>query len=120
MKFNRIKFSREASEALDKMKGRVGLNWNILCRIGFCISLNDPVLPSPKEYKLDGNIEIDRKILTGSEDELYVSLLKQHCIQFGISEDNYLDYFRAHMNRGVLLLSKRIGNVKDLVQLLPA
>ncbi|RYE46054.1 MAG: DNA sulfur modification protein DndE [Sphingobacteriales bacterium] len=120
MKFNRIRFSKEASESLNKMKGRMGLTWNVLSRIGFCISLNDLTEPNPADYKADGDIEIDRKILTGHEDELYVALLKQRCINSGIAEDEYLDYFKAHMNRGAILLSKRIGSIKDLAQLITA
>ncbi|MBV8388978.1 MAG: DNA sulfur modification protein DndE [Mucilaginibacter sp.] len=118
MKFNRIRFSKEASEALNKMKGRMGLNWNILCRIGFCISLNDQVEPDPADYKTDGDIEIDRKILIGNEDELYVALLRQRCVTAGIPEDKHFDYFKAHMNRGAILLSKRIGSIKELAQLI--
>jgi len=118
MKFNRIKFSKEACDSLNRMKGRMGLNWNILCRIGFCMSLNDLVDPDPNDYKSDGDIEIDRKILIGNEEELYIALLKERCIQSSISEHLYVEYFKAHMNRGVILLSKRIGNLKDLAQLI--
>lgn len=118
MKFNRIRFSKEASESLNKMKSRLGLTWNIICRIGFCMSLNDLTEPDPEDYKGDGEIEIDRKILIGQEEELYLALLRQRCINSGIEEQHYLDYFKAHMNRGAILLSKRISNLKDLSQLL--
>lgn len=118
MKFNRLRFSKEASESLNRMKGRMGLNWNILCRIGFCISLNDQIDPNPNDYKADGEIEIDRKILIGNEDDLYIALLKQRCLMSSIPEEQYMDYFRAHMNRGAILLSKRIGSIKDLAQLI--
>jgi len=118
MKFNRLRFSKEASDSLNKMKGRMGLNWNILCRIGFCLSLNDQIEPNPIDYKADGDIEIDRKILIGNEDELYIALLKQRCFISGIPENQHIEYFKAHMNRGAILLSKRIGNIKDLAQLI--
>jgi len=118
MKFNRLRFSKEASDSLNKMKGRIGLNWNILCRIGFCISLNDQVEPCPTDYKADGDVEIDRKILIGNEEDLYIALLKQRCILSGIPEIQHMDYFKAHMNRGAILLSKRIVNIKDLAQLI--
>ena len=118
MKFNRLRFSKEASESLNRMKGRMGLNWNIICRIGFCISLNDKIEPNPNDYKSDGEIEIDRKILIGNEDDLYIALLKQRCLMSNIPEEQYIEYFKAHMNRGAILLSKRIANIKDLAQLI--
>ena len=120
MKFNRLRFSKEASDSLNKMKGRMGLNWNTLCRIGFCISLNDQVEPSPTDYKADGDVEIDRKILIGNEDDLYIALLKQRCYMAGVPENQHFEYFKAHMNRGAILLSKRIGSIKDLAQLITA
>lgn len=102
------------------MKMRMGLNWNVLSRIGFCISLNDPIEPNPAEYKGDGDVDLDRNLLLGHEDDLYIALLKQRCLSSGIAEDEQLDYFKAHMNRGAILLSKRIGSVKDLAQLISA
>lgn len=118
MKPKQITFSKKASEALNRMKGRIGLNWNALSRIGFCISLNDPVLPDFKDPKHAGDITIDRKTLLGNEEELYFGLLRQYCVDRGISEEFYNDYFKAHMDRGVVLLSKRISNLKDLTQLI--
>lgn len=82
------------------------------------MSLNDNVTVNPADYKSDGDIEIDRKILIGNEDDLYIALLKERCLQEGVEEDLYAEYFKAHMNRGVILLSKRIGNIKDLAQLI--
>jgi DNA sulfur modification protein DndE len=118
MKFNRMRFSREACDALNRMKGRVGLNRNILCRIGFSLSLNDLAEPDPNDYKGDGDFEVDRKILTGNEDELYVALLIERCVLAGVDKSQYFEYFKAHMNRGVILLSKRIGNIRELAQLI--
>jgi DNA sulfur modification protein DndE len=120
MKINRIRFSKDASEALNKMKGKVGLNWNLICRIGFCVSLNDMTPVNPKDYKADGSIEIEKKILIGQEEDMYYALLKQRCLLEGIDESQYVDYFKAHMNRGVLLISKRVGSFKDIAQLLIA
>jgi DNA sulfur modification protein DndE len=120
MKINRIKFSKEASDALNKMKGKVGISWNLICRIGFCMSLDDMTPVNPKDYKADGSIEIEKKILIGQEEELYYALLKQRCLLEKIEESQYVDYFKAHMNRGVLLISKRVGTFKDLAQLLNA
>lgn len=105
---------------MNKMKGRVGLTPNILCRIGFNLSLNEAAIPDPKDYDSQGDKEIDRKVLLGAEEDLYVALIKEKCLKDGIPEDQVLDYFKAHMNRGVLLLGKRVSNIKDLAQIIPA
>ncbi|MCD4666141.1 MAG: DNA sulfur modification protein DndE [Bacteroidales bacterium] len=118
--FSRIRFSKEASDALNKMKGRTGLTPNILCRLGFCLSLNDASIPNPDSYRSPGDREIDRKVLMGNEEDLYIALVKTRCVEAGIIEDEQIfEYFKAHMNRGILLLSKRVGNIKDLARLIP-
>ena len=45
MKLTRLRVGEEASQRLSLLKGRTGLTPNILCRIGFCLSLNDPTVP---------------------------------------------------------------------------
>ena len=120
MNFTRIRFSEEASDELKRMKGKTGLTPNILCRIGFCLSLNDPAMPNPEDYGTTGDKEIDRKVLLGSYDKLFVALLTERCRNDDIDEAAIFDHFKAHMNRGVLLLAKRVGNIKDLAQLVPA
>ncbi len=39
MKLTRLRVGEEASQRLSLLKGRTGLTPNILCRIGFCLSL---------------------------------------------------------------------------------
>lgn len=119
MKYSRIKFSKEASETLARMKGRTGLTPNILCRIGFCLSLNDPTTPDPKDYPSDGDREIDRQVLTGHWDDMFLAILKERCLKDNIQQEEMLATFRAHMNRGVLLLDKRVKSIKDIARLLP-
>jgi len=119
LKYSRIRFSKEAADQLGKMKGRIGLTPNILCRIGFCMSLNDPGIPKPDDYPADGDREIEKQVLTGQWEEICVALLKEWAIKFKIEEEDLLPYFKAHMNRGVLLLSKRVRSIKDLALLLP-
>ena len=115
-----LKFSKEASEALDKMKGKTGLTPNILCRIGFGLSLNDPSIPDPKHYPSDGEKTIDRQVLLGQHDDMFVAILKERCIKDNIDEQEWTAQFKAHMNRGALLLSKRVRSIKDLALLIPA
>lgn len=119
MNYYRLRFSEEASKKLSQLKGRTGLTPNLLARIGFCVSLNDPTPPNPADYTPDSEREIDRHTLTGAWDSLFVALLKERCHQDGLGEAEWLPQFKAHMNRGVLLLDKRVRSLNDLIHLLP-
>lgn len=121
MKFSRLRFCQEASDKLSQLKGRTGLTPNILARIGFAMSLNDPSFPNPDDFPPDSNREIDRQVLLGQWDSLVIALLKERCSRDGvpINDEELLAQLRAHMNRGVLLLHKRVRNLKDLGLLLP-
>ena len=121
MKLNRLRVCQEVSHRLSILKGRTGLTPNILCRIGFCLSLNDPTIPDPDDYPLDSDREINRHTLTGPWDSLFVALIKERCYQDGLptSDEALAKQFRAHINRGVLLLYKRIRSLNHLAQLMP-
>jgi DNA sulfur modification protein DndE len=121
MRLNRLRISEEVSNRLSILKGRTGLTPNILCRIGFCLSLNDPTVPNPDDYPADTEKEIDRHTLTGQWDRLFVALIKERCHQDGLhlSDEELAAQFRAHVNRGVLLLYKQVRSLNDLTQLMP-
>ena len=121
MKLNRLRVCQEVSNRLSILKGRTGLTPIILCRIGFCLSLNDPTIPDPDDYPPDSEREIDRHTLTGPWDRLFVALIKERCQQDDIPLDDgtLAAQFRAHINRGVLLLYKRARSINDLALLMP-
>ncbi|RLC79943.1 MAG: DNA sulfur modification protein DndE [Chloroflexi bacterium] len=121
MKLNRLRVCQQVSNRLSILKGRTGLTPNILCRIGFCLSLNDPAIPNPDDYPPDSEREVNRHTLTGPWDQLFVALIKERCQQDGLPLDDAMlaAQFRAHINRGVLLLYKRVRSINDLVLLMP-
>ena len=121
MNLNRLRVCQEVSSRLSTLKGRTGLTPNILCRVGFCLSLNDPTIPDPDDYPPDSDREINRHTLTGPWDSLFVALIKERCYQDGLptSDEALAKPFGAHINRGVLLLYKRIRSLNDLAQLMP-
>ena len=121
MKLSRLRVCKDASVRLSQLKARTGLTPNILCRIGFCLSLNDPSEPNPKDYPSDSDREIDRHTLTGPWDDLFVALIKERCQHDDMElTDRVLgEQFRAHVNRGVILLHKRTRTLTDIAQLLP-
>lgn len=117
----RVRFCQEASDGLGRLKGKTGITPNILARFGFSMSIEDPTIPDPGDYPPDSNREIDWKVLVGDYGNLFIAMTKERCAQDQIEliEDNLVAYFKAHMNRGALLLAKRVRSLTDLLHLLP-
>lgn len=118
MKLTKIKLAKDASNRLRFLAGRTGLTPNLLCRLGFCLSLAEPTQPRLEEYREEER-EFNRYTLLGEYDALFIALLKQRCYSDGIAEDELPDYFRAHLNRGVTLLQQRARGLADLLALVP-
>lgn len=101
------------------MKGRTGLTPNILARIGFCLSMENPGLPDPSDFEGTGHINIKRHVLTGVFDSLFEAMIKERCHRDRLPESEMATQFKAHMNRGVLLLHKRLKSLDGLLLSLP-
>ena len=120
MSFNRIKLSEDATNRLRVLKSRTGLDRNFLCRIAFCHSLNDDYVPDPTKYKETKESQVlDRSILLGEYDPLYIAMLKERLLDDGLDpEKDLLPMFKAHINRGVSSIYNRIKSIGDLEGLL--
>ncbi len=117
MKLTKLRVTKEASTRLRFLAGKTGLTPNLLCRIGFCMSLAEPPIPNPSDYQEEER-EFNRYTLLGEYDQLLVALLRQRCHQDGIDDPDVLPhYFKAHMNRGITLLQQRTKSIGDLVNL---
>jgi DNA sulfur modification protein DndE len=118
MSLNRIHVSDQVDTRLRNLKAKTGLTPNLLCRIGFCLSLAEPGIPDLSLYPDGQAREFNRYTLTGQWDTLFFALLRERLIKDGLSLDNDLEYqFKAHLNRGVMLLFNRIKTVEDLADL---
>lgn len=114
MKMTRLRVCQEVDQRLGQLQGKVRLNPNLLCRIGFCLSLNDPTVPDPDAYPPDSPREINRYTLTGEWDDYFMALLRERCAYDKLDLEHELeDQFRAHINRGVLMLNLRVKNQGD-------
>lgn len=113
MRANKIKVTKDVSERLKQLKGRTGLTPNILCRIGFCLSLEEPAIPNPEQYPEEDR-EFNRYTLLGEWDDLYVALLRQRLAADQLPESAAESHFRAHVNRGVITLSKLVRGISDI------
>lgn len=119
MKLTKIRLTKDASNRLRFLAGRTGLTPNLLCRLGFCLSLAEPSLPRVDDYGEEDR-EFNRYTLLGEYDALFLALLRQRCAAEGVSDTALADMFRAHMNRGVTILQQRAKSLSDVVALLPS
>lgn len=119
MKLTKLRFTKEASNRLRFLAGKTGLTPNLLCRIGFCLSLSESPIPNPDAYPEEDR-EFNRYTLLGEYDPLFIALLKERCREDGAGLERLPDYFRAHMNRGVILLQQRARSLADIAELASA
>jgi DNA sulfur modification protein DndE len=120
LSLRRVRFSKEADNWLRVLKSRTGITPNLLCRIALCLSLEEPGNPDPSRVVEDSDREINRYTLLGEHDGLFVALLRQRLAEEGLPTSTGLDEcFRAHLHRGIQLLSGRLKSLGDLGDLVP-
>lgn len=118
MKLTKIRLTKDASNRLRFLAGRTGLTPNLLCRLGFCLSLAEPSMPRI-EHDGDEDREFNRYTLLGEYDALFLAMLRQRCAVDNLPESEMTTMFRAHMNRGVTILQQRAKSLGDIVALIP-
>lgn len=118
-KWNRLRLSQSVTYRLRNLKGKVGLTPNLLCRIGFCMSLAEPRIPNPETYDEDGP-ELNRSTLLGEWEQLFEALLRERIVRDGLDPvEDYVPQLRAHMNRGAELVCNRVRSLPDILDLVP-
>jgi DNA sulfur modification protein DndE len=119
MVFNRIYVGEEVDQRLRLLKNRTGLTPNLLCRLGFCLSLTEPIIPDPQLYAEGQAREFNRSTLTGQWDIFFFALLRERRLEEESSnpEADLEAHFKAHLSRGVLMLYQRLKSLEDLAEL---
>ena len=118
-KWNRLRLSDDFTYRLRNLKGRTGLTPNLICRIGFCLSLAEPRVPDAARYDENGQ-EFNRSTLLGDWDDLYEALLRERLATDQLDlQAHYLPQLRAHMNRGAGMACDRIRSLSDVLALVP-
>ena len=115
----KIQLDDASTQILKTMKARTGLTHQYLCRLAFCLSLSEPGLPDPAAYNERG-IEFNRYTLTGEWDRLFVAYLREWLtVEQPSGSSDEPAWFRAHINRGLSVLQRRVRSLADVTELVP-
>ncbi|MDA3915487.1 MAG: DNA sulfur modification protein DndE [Deltaproteobacteria bacterium] len=115
---HRIPFTTEADNRLRSLKAKTGMTANILCRIGFCLSLEEQGIPSELPERFTQDKEINRYTLLGKYDTIYIALLITRILEDNLSLKLIDNMFLAHLHRGIEILSSRIKTIGDFGELI--
>ena len=116
LKLQRVRFSTEANNRLRMLKARSGLDNNIICRLGLCLSLEEPGEPR-SDSSGQSQREINRYTLLGEYDPLFVALLNARHPSVGEDDDALGRLFLEHLHRGIALLANRLKGPASLAEL---
>lgn len=115
MKLTKFPVTQDTSNRLRVLAGRTGLTPNLICRLGFYLSLKEPSIPNPDDYP-EEELEFNRQTRLGEYDDFFVGPSNQRRHD-GLDSSRMANYFRAHINRGVALLQVRLKGIGDLAEL---
>lgn len=116
LKLQRVRFSTEADNRLRMLKARSGLDNNIICRLGLCLSLEEP--GEPRSDSSGPSLrEINRYTLLGEYDPLFVALLNARHPALGDDAEGLERLFLEHLHRGITLLANRLKAAVSLAEL---
>lgn len=103
LSIQRVPFTKEADNKLRAIKAKTGITPNVLCRIGFCTSLERKIEP-PAIGDVERGREINRYTLLGQYDQLFELLLLQWIreTESSLPPDELLI---RHMNHGTQLIN---------------
>lgn len=119
MQARKFELDGASTQLLKTLKARTGLTHQYLCRLAFVLSLTEGQPPSPDQYDREGT-EFNRYTLTGEWDALFVAYLREWIDSVGAGAFDEADWFCAHINRGLSLLTRRVRTFADVAVLVPA
>lgn len=118
LNFKRIKLSQDSTKKLQRFKSRTGLTPNIACRLALGVSLEEQTLPSLELFIEESGQEINRYTLLGEYELVLLAIFVQWCHEHQVPNDERNQYFLAHINRGIELLTNRVKGLEDIAQLI--
>ena len=116
----KIQLDEASTQLLKTLKFRTGLTHQYLCRLAFGVSLGEDGDIDPSSYDERG-LEFNRYTLTGEWDTIFVAYLREWIAAHdGAESHSETDWARAHINRGLAILPRRVRTLSDVAALAPA
>lgn len=119
---NKFKLSDEAYTRLKLLKAKTGMEDWTLARLGLCFSLGDSnardLSKHTQSSSAQGAKEFNRYTLTGDMDLLYTEAIRSYAAKYVGSKMSDADVMKAHLNRGIIALSRQIKLIADIAQLM--
>jgi DNA sulfur modification protein DndE len=116
----KIQLDESSTQLLKTLRLRTGLTHQYLCRVAFCLSLAEPGEVDPHAYDEKG-LEFNRYTLTGEWDALFVAYLREWIALTAVgAETDEAAWARAHINRGLSIMPRRVRGLADIPGLVPA
>ena len=117
---SKIQLDSASNQYLKTFKSRTGLTHQYTCRLAFCLSLAEQGAVEPERYDEKG-LEFNRYTLTGEWDRVLLAYLREWLAARGdATEYDEATWFRAHVNRGLPILLRRVRTLADVPKLVPA
>lgn len=116
----RLRIGEHLDSKLRGLQQHTRMTPNLLCRIGFCLSMEDPLPVDPALYD-DGNVrEFNMTTLLGDHTSLYSALLRERLLAEGLDPEQDAEaHLKAHIGRGVLQLSNHAKSTEAVLALIP-
>ena len=119
----RVAFGKDSDNRLRALKARTQITPNLLCRLGFAMSVEET--GTPPLISLEGEEigrEINRSTLMGEFEPVFLALLAQWMHEHDLDPQDEVQVnqsFTDHMNRGAEMVCSRLKGISDLHSLLP-
>ncbi|MFC4306396.1 DndE family protein [Cohnella boryungensis] len=114
----RLRTSRKIENEIKSLQQLLNLQPYILVRLAVALSLRSDERILVENYRDNSGLEFNRSTITGEFDALFKAMIIEHT-GHPLSDDEYFpSYFKAHLERGIPMLSEHYryaGNVEKLI-----
>src|SRR6266851_1477238 len=110
---SKFRTSREAEDAFRTLHKKVNLPFNLLCRLAWSKSLTIEEPVDVSHLEITGK-EFNRYSVTGEYDDLIKALTTEHAGIKLSDEEFFGSYFKAHVDRGILLLQNELLETESI------